>query len=240
MPKRFTATEKWSDPWFCNLSQVNRIFWIYLLDSCNHAGIWQLNKMLIEVYFGKGFSIPWEELEGRVVQLKGEKYFIPKFIEFQYGTLNSDNRLHQSVISILQKEGAYKDLTRTLLGPKDKEQDKDKVKVQEQAKNKESYGLGIIQNDPGFEAFWEAFPKGNKLYKGSCAAAWASLGPDIGLQEKIMTALEFQKSAKWSQTESKFIPSPVKWLEGRGWEADIAEENVRRSNDAYSRPRKSS
>jgi hypothetical protein len=125
MSKRFTATDKWDDPWFFGLNNTNKLFWLYLLDNCNHAGIWQVNIKLVEFRI-KDFVYEPEVFKDRIFELSSEKWFIRKFVDFQYGELNKDNRAHQSVISILQKEGAYKGHTSPLLGAKDKDKDKDK------------------------------------------------------------------------------------------------------------------
>ena len=127
MPKRFTATEKWTDPWFCNLRPIDKLFWVYLLDNCNHAGIWQVNWPLIKFHLGE-FEFKKEVYNNRIIELSKEKWFIPKFISFQYIELNPENRAHQSVITILKKEGVYKELTRGLQGRTDKAKDKDMVK----------------------------------------------------------------------------------------------------------------
>ena len=124
MSKRFTATDKWDDPWFFDLSNTNKLFWLYLLDNCNHAGIWQVNVKLVEFRI-KDFVYEPEAFKDRIVVLSPEKWFIRKFVDFQYGELNKDNRAHQSVISILQKEGAYKGHTSPLIGAKDKDKDMD-------------------------------------------------------------------------------------------------------------------
>ncbi len=117
MPKRFTATEKWTDPWFCGLTDNEKLFWLYLLDNCNHAGIWEPNWFMFGVYV-KNFKFNPAHFEGRIF-IVGKKWHIPKFIEFQYGKLNPDNRAHASVISLLEKEGPSKPLTSPLLGAKD-------------------------------------------------------------------------------------------------------------------------
>jgi hypothetical protein len=58
--------------------------------------------------------------------LKENKWFLPRFIEFQYKTgLNPENRAHQSVLNILKKEGAYKGLTRGFKARKDMDMDMD-------------------------------------------------------------------------------------------------------------------
>lgn len=132
MAKRFTATEKWDDPWFHSLDSNHKIAWLFLLDKCNHAGIWNVNKALMEFHIG--FVPGVDAFDGRVVRLKDDKWFIPKFITFQYGELNPSNRAHLSVISVLKKEGAWKGLNRSLEGRKDKDKDMDKDKVKEEEK----------------------------------------------------------------------------------------------------------
>jgi hypothetical protein len=126
MANRFTATEKWNDPWFCSLNEKDKLFWIYLVDNCDHAGIWQVNWPLVSFHI-KDYAFNKNAFKERVVELREDKWFIPKFVEFQYKTgLNPENRAHQSVLSILKKEGACKGLIRGIKGRKDTEQDKDK------------------------------------------------------------------------------------------------------------------
>lgn len=127
MPKRFTATEKWIDPWFSELALKDKMFWIFLLDNCDHAGVWQVNWRLVRFHISPDFQLNLAPFSGRIHALSEAKWFIPKFVEYQYGALNPDNRVHQSVISLLMKEGAYKLLTRPLNRVKDKDKDLDKA-----------------------------------------------------------------------------------------------------------------
>ena len=129
MAKRFTETDKWKDPWFCDLEPLDKLFWVYLMDNCNHAGIWQVNWPLVEFHIPE-FRFNEETFKDRVEVISEEKWHVPKFINYQYGELNPDNRAHLSVINQLKKEGVFKGLTRSLQGrkDKDKEQVKDKYK----------------------------------------------------------------------------------------------------------------
>ena len=43
MSKRFTESDKWKNQWFINLPNKYKLFWIYILDDCNHAGVWRVN-----------------------------------------------------------------------------------------------------------------------------------------------------------------------------------------------------
>lgn len=109
MTNRFTATEKWNDPWFCELSPPYKLFWIYLCDTCNHAGIWNVNWPLVKFHCGQE-SFDLKIFADRIVVVCDEKWFIKKFVLFQQkilslDELNPENNAHRAIISILQKEG---------------------------------------------------------------------------------------------------------------------------------------
>jgi hypothetical protein len=133
MPKRFTDTEKWKDPWFCALSEKDRYFWMYLLDNCDHAGIWQVNPMLVNFYF-PGYSLDPGVFGDRIQVLNSEKWWLKKFVSFQYGeVLNPENHAHLGVINRLKQVGANMGLVSPKLAPLDKDKDKVKDKVRETA-----------------------------------------------------------------------------------------------------------
>src|SRR3990167_6646171 len=52
MSKRFTDTDKWKRPWFRELPETYRLFWIYLCDSCDHSGIWYVDFALASFMIG--------------------------------------------------------------------------------------------------------------------------------------------------------------------------------------------
>lgn len=154
MAKRLTDSEKWEDPWFLDLIDEHKLLWIYILDKCDHAGIWKVNKRLAEFCFSH--SLKWDTflpaVGSRIKVLSGgEKWFIPKFLRFQYGALNERNKMFKTVSSTLQKEGLQMEDLSPINGGKRKV--KDKVKVKEQYSNK------------GDEKFLEAL-KTNEAYKG--------------------------------------------------------------------------
>jgi hypothetical protein len=43
MAKRFTDSEKWKKPFIKKLPMQYKLLWFYLLDDCNHAGVWQVD-----------------------------------------------------------------------------------------------------------------------------------------------------------------------------------------------------
>lgn len=73
-----------------------------------------------------------------------------------------------------------------------------------------------------FESFWSAYPK--KKAKGDAQAAWKKLKPNADLIGAILEAIEVQKTSEdWTKENSKFIPYPATWLNGRRWEDENAD-----------------
>lgn len=106
MPNRMTATEKWDNPWFCGLSKDNKLFWTYVLDKCNHAGIWRPNWVLVGFHI-PGYAHDHSAFENRILEISEDKWFIPKFIFRQYGKLNRNNSAHKGALKMLETEGLY-------------------------------------------------------------------------------------------------------------------------------------
>ena len=58
MAKRFTDTTKWTNnKWFFKLSIESKLFWIYLLDSCDSVGVWEENVILASRIIGYEYSM---------------------------------------------------------------------------------------------------------------------------------------------------------------------------------------
>jgi hypothetical protein len=125
MAKRRTDTAKWDKEWFLDLEPRYKLFWLYLLDKCDHAGFWSVNRK--QAAFNVGEDVDIEAFvklsEGRVQVIAPKKWWIPEFIDFQYGgmaSLSKGNSVHESVLNLLQKEGVVspaKDLPRTCPSP---------------------------------------------------------------------------------------------------------------------------
>ena len=134
MAKRFTDTEKWKKPFIRGLQGAYKLLWLYICDDCDHAGIWQVDIDVAQIRIGEKIDIK-EAIktfdEKIIIFDKGNKWFIPSFIEFQYPSgLNPDNRAHNSIIILLEKykllDKQNKPLTRSLQGRKDMDMVKDK------------------------------------------------------------------------------------------------------------------
>tara|TARA_R100000808_G_scaffold22728_1_gene49634 strand:- start:1954 stop:2637 length:684 start_codon:yes stop_codon:yes gene_type:complete len=106
MSKRYTDTGLYDREWFQELPLKYKCFWEYICKKCNHAGIWDVNVRLASFCIGE--SVAREKIlkafNGKIIEIESDKWWIPKFVKFQYGlTLNIDNRVHKSVIAILEK-----------------------------------------------------------------------------------------------------------------------------------------
>ena len=120
MAKRFTDTGLYDKEWFQELELKNKVFWEYITKKCDHAGIWDVNIRMASYIIGADFKKDelLEVFKERIIVIENDKWFIPKFLIFQYGTeLNESNRVHKSAISRLNKvlarglDGASKDLS---------------------------------------------------------------------------------------------------------------------------------
>lgn len=108
MAKRFTDSEKWNDPWFRKLKGEYKLFWIYVLDTCDHAGIWK--DRTDQFISDTGFDLDPNDLhiyfQDRIMRLDEETFFIPKFNLFQYPNFNPEkNNAHKGVMRSLDYYG---------------------------------------------------------------------------------------------------------------------------------------
>lgn len=139
MAKRFTDTDKWKKPFIRGLQGPYKLLWVYICDDCDHAGIWQVDFEVARIRIGEqglDYDTAVKLFAEKIFVIEKFKWFIPGFIEFQYGKLSEANRAHLSVIQILKKYNLYQKmgLTSPLEGDKDKDKDKDKDMVKDMDK----------------------------------------------------------------------------------------------------------
>ncbi len=97
-------------------------------------------------------------------------------------------------------------------------QSKEEKSKAEYSKEEKTAGGGV---PPGFETFWNSYPK--KISKQNALKAWEKLSPDNELVKVILDSLEKQKSqSQWTKDNGQYIPYPASWLEGRRWEDELA------------------
>jgi hypothetical protein len=156
--KRFTDTDKWDRAWFRKLSPKLKCVWFYLLDKCDHAGIYNIDFDAMS--FNIGEKITLEEIRknfgNKLTLVDGDKFLIKAFIDFQYGTLRENNKVHLSIINKLTRlsidlnnlsdfsVGASEGLDSPLDRAKDKDKEKEKDKDKEKDKEKEKEKTEII------------------------------------------------------------------------------------------------
>lgn len=143
MAKRFISTDLFSEDWFLDLQNETKLFYIYSLLNCDHAGILKANVRAFNSLNCTEVRIDslLEQINGSTLKMQkiGENLlYLVDFVNFQYGpVLNPANRAHKSVIDILTSHkikftssilGATEGLESTSLGVKDKDKEKDKEK----------------------------------------------------------------------------------------------------------------
>ena len=162
MAKRFIDTNIWNKRWFCELKPTHKLFWIYAFTNCDHAGFLEFHPK--KFHFDIGGTVDIKELRTvfgqRIIDVQdGDKWFLPEFIEYQYGTLSETNRVHKSVLDILKRrglEGSYKGLIRGIHDLKDKDKDKDKDLSKDIVKRKDkSLDTIVVEEWQRIEEFRE-------------------------------------------------------------------------------------
>lgn len=111
MSKRFTETEKWEDSWFAYLTPTTKLFWIFLLDKVDDAGVWKKDQRRLNFETGMEIEIQAfiEDLGDRVIDLE-DRILIPGFVQFQQGRpLTEKVRFHQRILKLLDKHGLEQD-----------------------------------------------------------------------------------------------------------------------------------
>jgi hypothetical protein len=189
MPKRFTDSNKWQDEWFMDLPAKYKLFYLYLLDNCDHAGIWKVNLRLACFHIGEDIDMAGIRtfFGEKVSEFKEGYLFIKKFIQFQYGGLKNDS-VGKSVYKLLETNnllGAMEGLPSTCQGTKVKDKVKDKVKVKEEG------GMG---------GDWESNKKSFLLDDGwkykICTAKNLSKAYLEGMMQTFITDIELKEDYK--------------------------------------------
>lgn len=107
MAKRFLDTGFLSQKWIRKLTPEHKCFLIYIMLECDNGGIIDIDFEDIEFWIGKKIDKSLSFLpKGYVIFMKDlDKYFIPKFIEYQYSDLSSNKNIVAQARRILNKYG---------------------------------------------------------------------------------------------------------------------------------------
>lgn len=215
MGKRFTDTDKWTKQWFGDLSIREKVLWLYCCDACDAAGIADFSTKFFSV--SVGFPVKKETLDkafgDRIVWLESSKFFIPSFIEFQYGQLTEACKPHKPIIKELEKLGLLvmengKGTVRVLKGYS-KGINTLEEKEKEQEKEKETKGVAG-EKEP-FADFWAVYPKQRIGNKDKARAAFVQAVKRTGKTPQEITA----KAAEYAASEEVargFAKGAQAWL----------------------------
>jgi hypothetical protein len=204
-----------------------KLLWLYLLDDCDHAGIWNVELDVASIRIG----IPLDKEEciknlGNHIHIfdGGSKWFIPDFIEFQYGVLSIENRAHKSVLEQLEKYN-LKGLISPLQGCKDKDKDKDMYK--DKVFNKEK--RGYREEKEIFDAFRKEYPGTKRGLDVEFENFRKKHNDWSDVLTLLLKRLNYQKEARAiRKNNNKFVPEWKKletWINQRCWEEIINTEN---------------
>ena len=228
MSKRFTETRKWQNTWFMDLPAKYKLSWIWILDNCDHAGLIDANPRLISFMVGE--PIDGEEMlrvmAGRITKPKAGKWFIPSFINFQYGDeLNSKNSAHRGVLRILREQGIScpvrvseeleapeKPLQSPSVGAKDKDKDKDQDKDNDQDNAPSARELEA-------ESVWALYPK--KKGKKDAMREILEAIRTVGIERIRERTQAFAAAVShWPEDERKYLLDPVRWFKRGNYDDD--------------------
>tara|TARA_R110001632_G_scaffold67004_1_gene157589 strand:- start:340 stop:969 length:630 start_codon:yes stop_codon:yes gene_type:complete len=111
MAKRFTDTEKWKKGFIRSLPPSYKLLWLYMLDDCDNAGVWQVEVEVASIRIGTKLNEK-EALKlfgDTVISFdEGTKWFIKEFVKFQQGVnhiaeLNSNSNPHKSILRLVEQ-----------------------------------------------------------------------------------------------------------------------------------------
>jgi len=137
MAKRFIDTSLFNKRWFREFPPKMKLFYLYMLTQCDHAGMYDVDLELAS--FQTGMPVKQEDvdeyLKDHIEIIKEDKWFLRKFVDFQYGILNQNVKAHASVMKILDKYKCLQTVPNSLNTVKDKDKYKDKVKIKDKEKD---------------------------------------------------------------------------------------------------------
>jgi len=141
MAKRLHDTGLWIKQWFRILSPAEKCAFLYLLNACDGAGVWDPDYEAAEFIIGD--KVNWEELPGKtknnIEVLDNGKWWLVDFVTFQCGELRESCAPHKSYIALLKKHGLYERVAKDLGNPyvRVQEREEEKEKELELDKDKE-------------------------------------------------------------------------------------------------------
>ena len=210
MAKRFTDTDIWRKKWFRDLHPSIKLFFYFLKDNCNHAGVWEEDMESAEFHMGCKLDKDkiLQSLPDHIQMIQDNKWFLNKFITFQYGDLNENCNPHKAVIRTLKRyklrvgEPLKKDKSRV----KDKEQEQDKDQAKEEK----------IKLDE-FNKWWDLYNK--KVGKPKAEKYWKNKTKHSDMVEIFNHTKEYIKA-----NEKRFRKDPYSYLYNNTWKDEVIQD----------------
>lgn len=219
MAKRFTATDKWSDKWFRKLSPSLKLGWLYLTDNCDAAGVIELDEELAE--FKIGTAVDWDSLfglaESRIKKLDDGKWWLTKFLTFQYGKLSWACPAHRPAIQAIEKNNLSRYLSNSFRKAIGKQLVNNGMVISSSLSEGGCKGETLSLADQNFERFWEVFPAGRKGSKKETRKSWERAVKEADPQVLIAAAIDYAASPVG---QGQFVKGPAPWLNQGCWEDD--------------------
>lgn len=224
--KRFTETDKWRDPWFRSLPPTEKLVFVFVIENCNNAGFYELDRGGMAFSLGLDLSPIEGALKAltRGLVVEDGWVWVRTFLKHQKNDkLNPDNPAHRQVIALINEQGqrfakdaeyrAFIAPYKGLLSPIGKGQ----VKVKGEGVQGEKPPEHLSEKqarDVAFEVFWSDYPRKEK--KSKAREAFDKVTADVS---ELLKALEWQKqSSEWTKDGGQFIPHPTTWLNQKRWE----------------------
>jgi len=228
MAKRFTCTEKWSDPWFRKLRPVDKLMWVYITDNCDAAGVWKVDMEMAQFCIcaspdmGEFVSDFLEACEGRVIPFNdGKLWAIPSFIEFQYGELKLSCAPHRRVFALLKAhslKGYPKGTLRVVPTLQEEEEEEEEEKEEDKRGSVRGRKEAPAYSEE-FTSWWAGYPK--KIGKVRAFAEWKA-AKKRGMTADVAT-VALGGYIRLCEREERKILDPERWLKYNRWADDYAE-----------------
>lgn len=225
MAKRFVDSGLFDDQWFSELSKDGKIFWVYFITKCDHAGLLRLNVKLVQFQTGiNSLATVIKELGNCLVTVRQDLLFCPKYLKFQYPDFPKSNvKQQEGAINLLKREGLWNEESNSYLTVA-KELPNSYVNDNDNVDSINVIKINTIKTNvaENFDKFWVEYPR--KKSKGDAEKAWKSINPQNGLVEKIIESVKkARETIEWKKENGQFIPFPATWLRARGWEDEITQ-----------------
>ncbi len=223
--KRFTETEKWRDPWYVSLPPRVKCLWSYFCDTCDHAGVFQIDWGLASYVIGQKVTVKDFDLFGdRIQALPSGRFLIKKYVPFQSGSLTDACPAHKPILKLVSQHG----LIQTSIGyqypmarvftsvdycypeypmayPNARVQEKEKEKREIKEKEKKEGGAGET------ELIYSFYPR--KIAKEPAfRAITKALKKYPELREQILERTKAMGEAWKNEPDKQFCPHPATWF----------------------------